>query len=63
MSETIEIGDEVSVSFNSQAWTLVNSGIVLYKPNVPGDSWHIKDKKTGTIHYISEGCTITKYPK
>jgi len=56
----IKVGDTVSVTFNGAQMTLVHYGVVLNKPVATGDSWIIQDSNSGRIHYISEGCTITK---
>ena len=56
----IREGDKVAVNFNNGQYTLTSNGIVRYMPRATGDSWIIEDAKTGDIHYISEGCTITK---
>jgi len=60
---TIEKYDKVSVHFHGAQTTLVHRGVVLYKPCATGDSWIIKNLDTNEIHYISEGCTITKEVK
>jgi hypothetical protein len=59
MKDLIKEGDEVMVNFNNAQYTLCEKGIVMYVPYATGDSWIIKDE-LGQIHYISEGCTITK---
>ena len=56
----INAGDIVSVDFNGAQLTLCHSAEVMYTPCATGDSWIFKDSKNGTIHYVSEGCTITK---
>ena len=58
--DKIHVGDLVHVDFNNSRFTLCHEAIVLYKPTATGDSWVFKDKRTGEIHYVSEGCTITK---
>jgi len=60
MPDTIEVGDKVIVNFNNAQFTLCKNAEVLYKPTATGDSWINKDLDTNEIHYISEGCTITK---
>jgi len=41
--------------------TLISSKAkVLHLPTATGDSWIFKDITNGDIHYISEGCTVTK---
>ena len=57
---TIEVGDIVSVNFNNAQYTLSPRAIVLKTPAATGDSWVFKDLKTKEVHYVSEGCTITK---
>ena len=56
----IEIEDVVAVNFNGAQYTLCSKAEVLHKPQATGDSWVFKDCDTGTIHYVSEGCTVTK---
>jgi len=58
MSELKE-GDRIVVNFHNAAFTLVGDGELISMPRATGDSWVVKDAK-GVIHYISEGCTITK---
>lgn len=61
MSEKkIFIGDIVVVNFNNAQTTLCHRGKVLSYPCMTGDSWVIEDCVSGDIHYISEGCTLTK---
>lgn len=59
----IEIGDTVQVTFNScsprPVWLNVK---VAYIPCATGDSWIFEDENTGAVHYVSEGCTISKAP-
>jgi hypothetical protein len=60
----IQVGDIVSVSFNGIQFTLCHKATVLYIPNVgQGESWIFVDEDTKTIHYVSEGCTISKQQK
>jgi hypothetical protein len=59
----IKIGDLVIVNFNSSKYTLTNEAEVLSIPCATGDSWILRDTKTGITHYISEGCTITLLKK
>ena len=56
----IESGDIVVVNFNNSQYTLSERAQVLYMPAYSGDSWVFKDLNTGNIHYVSEGCTISK---
>ena len=60
MSHEILIGDIVHVDFNCAQHTLCQQAVVLNIPCATGDSWIFRDVKNGTIHYVSEGCTITK---
>ena len=60
MKNYIKIGDYVSVNFNNAQLTLCHIARVKYIPVATGDSWIFEDKATGTIHYVSEGCTISK---
>ena len=59
-NKTIEIGDTVSVHFYHSQFTLCEKAIVHRRPAGAGDSWIFEDAETGTVHYVSEGCTITK---
>ena len=59
-SEVIEEGDIVSVAFNNAQITLCKSAIVRHKPVSTGDSWVFVDTENNTVHYVSEGCTVTK---
>jgi len=56
----INTNDIVAVNFNGAQFTLSSEARVLHTPGATGDSWILKDIKTGDIHYVSEGCTITK---
>ena len=56
----IHCGDTVRVDFNNSQYTLCSSATVLFMPSCAGDCWGFKDNKTGDIHYVSEGCTVTK---
>ena len=60
MRELIKEGDTVSVNFHGSQSTLVRDGIVRNVPCQTGDSWIVEDTEYQLIHYISEGCTITK---
>jgi len=55
----IKEGDIVRVDFNGAQMTLCHRAIVRKKPVATGDSWVFEDKDVGTIHYVSEGCTVT----
>ena len=61
--DKIKEGDLVHVDFNTSQFTLCHEAEVLRIPCATGDSWVFKDVKNGTIHYVSEGCTITKLKK
>jgi len=56
----IKIGERVHVGFNNSQFTLCAEAEVLYIPCSPGDSWVFRDIFTHQIHYVSEGCTISK---
>ena len=61
MTDTkIKIGDFVKVDFNAARFTLGFNLEVISMPQASGDSWIFKDNLTNEVHYISEGCTITK---
>ena len=61
IKDTIEEGDVVQVDFNNAHVTLSHAAIVISKPCQPGDWWIFRDEETGLLHYISEGCTISKH--
>lgn len=56
----IKIGDTVKVNFNNAQTTLCSSAEVILMPCAPWDNWVFKDLQTGDVHYVGEGCTITK---
>jgi len=56
----IQENDVVRVNFNNIRLTLCKKAKVLHTPCATGDSWHFEDLDTGDIHYVSEGCTVTK---
>ena len=56
----IEKGDRVEVHFNNVQYTLTLDAIVISIPVATGDSWIVEDLNNNQLHYISEGCTITK---
>ena len=56
----IEEGDMVSVHFNNSRITLSYEAELIHMPIATGDSWIFKDEKTGFVHYVSEGCTVSK---
>ncbi len=57
---TIEPGDLVHVNFNGSQYSLCSRALVLNRPGQTGESWVFKDQSTQKIHYVSEGCTVTK---
>ena len=56
----INKGDKVAVNFNGAQLTLCFEATVRSIPCATGDSWVFEDCQTGDIHYVSEGCTVTK---
>jgi len=60
MTTHIEIGDTVVVCFNGAQITLCYYAIVLSVPLGVGDPWVFQDTQTGFLHYVSEGCTVSK---
>lgn len=56
----IKVGDCVSVNFNNSMFTLCSCAVVEHVPIDTGDSWIFTDNNTNEIHYVSEGCTISK---
>jgi len=60
MTTHIEIGDTVVVCFNGAQITLCYEAIVLSVPLGVGDPWVFQDTQTGFLHYVSEGCTVSK---
>jgi hypothetical protein len=60
MSDEIKEGDFVSVSIHNSKYTLSINAEVLHCPRATGDSWRFRDVKTMDIHYVSEGCTVSK---
>lgn len=61
--DSIEVGDVVVVNFNGAQITLCHEAEVKHRPMATGDSWIFRDLRTGEVHYVSEGCTVTKRPK
>lgn len=55
----IEEGDMVYVRFVSADVVLCEYAKVMNKPRATGDSW-VFEEPDGTVHHVSEGCTITK---
>jgi hypothetical protein len=60
---SITEGNLVTVGFMCAKVTLSEEAEVLHVPRGRGDSWIFRDIKTGTIHYVSEPCTISKIAK
>lgn len=58
----IKIGDVVRVNFNGAMTTLCLKAEVKYIPYATGDSWIFEDLSDGSVHYVSEGCTVSKFP-
>lgn len=56
----IKKNDIVSVNFHNSQITLSENAKVLSVPMSPGESWIFEDLFQGLIHYVSEGCTVTK---
>ena len=56
----IQENDIVNINFNNAQYTLCSKAKVLHVPCATGDSWQFEDIETKKIHYVSEGCTITK---
>lgn len=56
----IGVGDIVSVNFNNAQTTLCNRAEVIDIPIATGDFWHFRELWSDTVHYVSEGCTVTK---
>jgi nicotinamidase-related amidase len=62
MRDYIKEDDTVRIDFHGAQTTLCVKATVLHVPIATGDSWIFRDQNTSQIHYISEGCTITKEP-
>lgn len=60
--DKIKVGDTVAVNFHCSQSTLSHAAEVLHVPSATGESWVFKDQR-GAIHYVSEGCTISKHPR
>ena len=56
----IDIGDIVSLHIHGSQVTICREGEVLHIPQATGDSWIVKDIFNNELHYVSEGCTITR---
>jgi hypothetical protein len=63
MKTKIKIGDIVSVHFHNVRYTLCTKAEVVNIPCATGDSWIFYDTERDITHYVSEGCTVTKYNK
>ena len=61
--ERIDVGDVVKAQIFSAQVTIVNNAEVCHVPCASGDSWVFKDAQTGSIHYVSEGCTVSLIKK
>lgn len=57
---SLKNGDIVSVNFNNAQITLCHEAELISYPCSAGDSWVFKDVRTGFLHYVSEGCTVSK---
>jgi len=56
----IRAGDIVRVDFNGAQTTLCHRAEVIRIPCATGDSWIFRDIDSRAVHYVSEGCTISK---
>ncbi len=63
MDTEIEVGDIVSVNFNTICMTLMIRGEVLCVPCATGDSWKFRSLSDNSLHYVSEGCTVSLVEK
>lgn len=57
---SLKPGDIVAVNFNNAQITLCYEAELISCPCATGDSWIFKDLRTGFLHYVSEGCTVSK---
>lgn len=57
---SLKPGDIVTVNFNNAQITLCHEAALISTPCATGDSWIFKDVRTGWLHYVSEGCTVSK---
>ena len=55
----IKVGDVVSVNFNGSRMTLTHKAEVFRVPCATGDSWIFRALSDNSIHYVSEGCTVS----
>lgn len=58
-TDWLELGDEVCVNFNHSMNTLSSRAVLKCIPFQVGGIWIFKDSHDGTIHYVTEGCTVT----
>lgn len=56
----LNVGDYVKVNFHNSQFTLCRCAKVIKIPCATGDCWVFQDCENGKVHYVSEGCTITK---
>jgi len=56
----LKIGDTVRVDFNGAQMTLAYRAEILAIPAATGDSWVFRNLDSDELHYVSEGCTITR---
>ena len=57
---SLKLGDIVAVNFNNAQITLCYEAELISYPCTTGGSWIFKDLHTGFLHYVSEGCTVSK---
>jgi hypothetical protein len=60
MKSEIQIDDTVRVDFHGAQFTLCVRAKVIHIPQASGDSWQFMDLNTGMIHFVSEGCTVSR---
>lgn len=53
-------GDVVQVNINCAQITISRAATVVACPRFAGDTWIFRDEETGYVHYVSEGCTVSK---
>jgi len=61
--DRIEVGDSVRIDINGSQGIVTNNAWVVGIRFAPGDSWDVRDKVTGKLICISEGCTVTLLEK
>jgi uncharacterized Fe-S cluster protein YjdI len=59
----IERGDTVIVAFNTGQCMLSFDATVESVPCQTGEPWIFVDNQTGDVHYVTEGCTVSKKAK